>query len=354
MNEWFRICMEAPEESGVGGEGEAPPAEAPPAHVSAFENPDLWDAPPGDEPPAEEPPPAETPPPAEAPAAAQPDGWSAEDWGAFQKKYPGGSPADLWKHYSNLQSEYSRVKNGVPPQAPAEEEPAAAPPGFTHPDYSILGPIPSDGLSVPEANALSALMAEDPKAAAYWALANSHKLTEPEFDAVQNGWAASDPQGYRRFWAENDARIERERQETELGPRLATVDEAMQREGAAMAQAAIPEITAHLEAFKGWLEARPELDEHLATLTQPDQVKNALITSFYQFYGPYRMEMDATEAAAAAERERIAAEEATAAEEAAKTAQSKARTATRGAPAAPSGGEASADDIRSAIMNAGR
>lgn len=355
---WFRYYCEAPEESGGGGEVAEAVEEEAPARVSAFEKPDLWDAPPGEEPPADE---GEGPPagaPGAAPlaedtlvAAVQPEGWADEDWAAFQKKYPGGSAGDLWKHYSALQSEFSRVKNGV---GTPEPEPEAAPPGFTHPDYSILGEIPVDGLTAPERAAVEGLMAEDPKAAAYWSLKNSHKLTEPEFDAIQNNWAASDPQGYRRFWEENAQRLERERQEEEFGPRMEVVDIQRQREGIAQAEAAVPEITAHRDAFKEWLASRPEIDEHLATITEPEAVKNAVMTAFYQFYGPYRMQMDATQAAEAEAAEAKAAEEAEQAAAEAERQNKRARTATRTAPSAPDGNVASEDDIKAAIRGAAR
>lgn len=355
---WFRYMMETPDD-GAGGGGEAvtdPPAEDP-GYVSIFDRPDAWDTPEG-EPPAdeEEGPPAGAPgaaPPADpTPAAAvQPEGWSDEDWAGFQKQFPNGTPADLWKHYSALRTRFSQGEH-LQPQPAADPEPEAAPPGFTHPDYSILGEIPVDGLTKPEIAALEGLMAEDPRAAAFWSLKNSEKLTQDEFDAIQNNWAANDPSAYRRFWAENDARLERERQEAEYGPRMEVVDEQRQREGIAQAEAAVPDITAHKDAFRDWLRERPEIDAHLATITDPEGVKNAVMTAFYQFYGPYRMGMDATEAAEAAERERVAAEEAAAAEAAGVAAQRRGRTAKPGAAAPPAGGEASPEDIREAIRAA--
>jgi hypothetical protein len=347
---WFRYALETPDD-GAGGGGE-PAADEP--HVSVFERPELWDTPPAaePEPPAGETPPAE-PPPADAPAE-KPDGWSDDDWGAFQKQFPKGTPADLWKHYSSLRTAYSRGERGAEPPAatPAAEPEPAAPTGWTSPDYSVLGEIPSDGLSVAQQHALAALMVEDPKSAAMWAVANSHLLSDDEFSAVQSHWHSADYWNASRYWEAARMQANQDRQEEELGPRLQAIDVQRQREGAALAEAAVPEITAHLEPFKEWLVARPAIDEHLGTLTDPEQVKNAVVAAFYQFYGPYRMSLDATEAAAAAERERVAAEEAAEAEAAAKNANRRAVTAGRGAPATPAGAGATPDDIRAAIRGA--
>lgn len=352
----FRYAMEAADDGAGAGDAEE-------EFHSAFSQ-EGWQG----DPPAEEPDEAEPPasggeaPPADAPEAApqeeptpqaaeRPDGWSDEDWGRFQKQFPGGTTADLWKHYDNLRVKMSRGEHLEPAPAESEEE-AEGPPTWTNPDYSVLGPIPQDGLSVPQQNALAALMVEDPKSAAMWAVQNNHLLSEEEFAAVQNHWHQNDYWGAKRYWDAAQEQMRAQQQEEELGPRLAAVDIQRQREGAALAEAALPAITAHIEPFKAWLEERPGLDEHLASLKDPHEIKDAVIAAFHQFYSPYRMTLDATERAAAEERERVAEEEAKKAEAEAEQANSRARTARRSAPAAPSGSDAAPDDIRAAIMAA--
>lgn len=351
----FRYWMETPDDGAGGGAATEDPPEETPDRPGVFSDPSRWDTPPAegvDEPaepvdePADEP--EDTP-----PAAVRPEGWADEDWAAFQRKYPGGSPADLWKHYSHLQSEYSRIKNGVPPKEEVEEV-EETPPSWTAHGFSSLGPIPTDGLSMQQKTELSELMQLDPKAAAHWAVANSEMLTEDEFSAIQNNWALADPWGSRRYWDQAREQVSQERQQAELGPRMDVIDMQRRREGVAMTEQALPDFVAHKAAFAQWLEERPQVDEYLATLTTPEEVSTALTGAFYQFYGPYRMSMDAE--AAAKEEQRIAAEEAAAAEAAAaaETANVRARTARTTAPAAPAGSEASADDIRSAIRDARR
>lgn len=346
---WFRYTMETPDD-GAGGGGEEPEG-----HVSVFERADLWDPAPSSDDDPGDPAAADPEPPAADAPVERPDGWNDEDWGAFQKKYPGGSPADLWKHYRALESDYSRVKNGVPPKnepAPAPE-PTPTPESWRAHNFSALGDIPVRGLSNVQREQLGELMGVDPEAAASWALANAHLLKEDEFNAVQNTWAQADPHGYRTFWAEQEELQRTAALEEQVGPTVDYATQQRQREGAQMAQAAVPDITAHLEPFKEWLEARPDVDQHFASLADPEQVKNAIIATFYQFYGPYRLGMDATEQAAAAERERVAAEEAATAAAAAETSNRRAVTATAGARQSPAAaGEATAQDIKDAIKNA--
>lgn len=353
---WFRICMETPDD-GAGGGGEEETG-----HVSVFNRPDLWDAPAVAEEATETEAPAAEPeqvgaadePTAPAPAV-KPDDWDDASWAGFQKQFPNGTPGDLWKHYSELRTRLSRGEHLQPATPEPEAEPEfEEPPSWRAHNFQSLGAIPSTGLSVQQRTELGELMGIDPEAAAHWAVANSHLLREDEFAAVQNVWAQADQWSYQTFWNEQRQRAQEQREQEEYGPRMEVVDMQRRQQGVAMLEGEMPLFTEHKAEFAQWLEERPQVDEYLASLTEPAQIKETLRGAFYQFYGPYMATKSAEEQAA--EAARVAAAETEQAEQAAaaETANRKAVTARRSAPATPAGGEASVDDIRDAIRTARR
>jgi hypothetical protein len=301
-----------------------------------------------------DPPAGELPVPPEPPAApAVPEGWDEADWAQFQKEYPGRTPAQLWSEHKNLRTLISRGEHKNPPAEPAPEP--EGPPTWTAQDYSALGPIPQDGLTMIQREQLGSLMQADPKAAAHWAAANAHLLNEQEFAAVQSNWYQADPYGATMAWRQAEAEREQERLQAEYGPRMETVDLSQQRAGIALVEQAIPDFATHKADFSQWIEQNPEIDQYLATFKTPEEVRDALTVVYYQWYGPNLAErlrvQQAEQEAARVEAERQAAE----AQAAAEAANRNARTATRSAPTPTQGaGEASDEDIRAAIRNARR
>lgn len=355
---YFRRYYEAPDDGAGGGSDVAEETPVEEAFHDAFST-EGWkgDVQPGEEAPEAEAPEAERQPVEEesTPAVAdRPDGWTDEDWAGFQKQFPNGSPADLWKHYSELRTRFSRGEHKQPEPAAEEEEEEVEPASWRAHNFSSLGAIPTDGLSSVQRTELGELMQLDPKAAAHWAVANAELLTEDEFSAVQNNWHTADPWGAKRYW---DSAMEAQRQEQlaeQYGPTASVVNEQQQQKGFELAAAAVPALEEHRVEFGKWIEQNPGIDEQLTQITEPTQVRDALVTLFYSWFGPQALtrihESEAAEAARL-ETERKEAEEAAAAVE---KQQRGARTATRTAPATPAGGEASSDDIRAAIRGAGQ
>jgi hypothetical protein len=358
MKTYFHRYWEAPADGGGADEGGATTVEDDPGPGTGisdvFSDPTRWDEPAGTEP-DPTPEPAATEPEPEPEPAEKPEDWSDEDWGAFQKQFPKGTPADLWKHYSALRTQFSRGEQHQPaPEPDPEPEPEETPASWLAHQYQSLGPIPTDGLSVQQRTELADLMQQDPKAAANWAAANSHLLTEEEFSAIQSNWYQADPYGAQRAWASARDDYARQQQFEELAPRLAVVDAAQQVQGRDLAFQQMPIMLEQRDAFGKWIEDNPEVDEQLSQMTDPQQIAQSLQVVFSNWYMPQLMAQqaqaaaDATAAAEAAEAERVAAEEAAAAQ------QRRGRTATRTAPATPSGGSPTDDDIRAAIRNATR
>jgi hypothetical protein len=258
----------------------------------------------------------------------------------------------LWKHYTNLRTRFSQGERGEAAPAPEPEPEPEAPPSWLAHQFQSLGEIPTDGLSVQQRNELGELMQIDPKAAGLWAVKNSELLTEEEFAAVQNSWATSDPWGHRRYWDQAAEQIRQEQMAERIDPAIGVVNDQQQNLGVNMALQEFPLIAEHRQEFGEWIEANPQLDEQLSQMTDPAQIKSAMITLFNTWYAPRAL----TELHAAREENaaRIAKEQADAeaAQAAIEKQQRGARTATRSAPATPAGGEASADDIRAAIRGA--
>ena len=356
----FLYVCEAPDDSGGGAAVDDPGEGAPDEPFHSIFSQQGWADRAGGEPQPPDPdddpdPPAgDLPVPPEPPAApAMPEGWEQADWDQFQKEYPGRTPAQLWNEHKNLRTLISRGEHKQPAPEPEPEPPA--PPTWTADDYSALGPIPQDGLTEIQRTQLGSLMQADPKSAAHWAAANSHLLTQQEFNAVQSNWFQADPFAAQQAWIQAEAQREQERQEAEYGPRMETVDLQQQRAGIALVEAAIPDFATHKADFSQWIEQNPEIDTYLATFKTPEQVRDALTVVYYQWYGPNLAErlrvQQADQQAQEAESQRQAAE----AQAAAEAANRNARTATRSAPTPTTGhGEASDDDIRAAIRNARR
>lgn len=333
---WFRYFMEAADD-GAGGGGVDTPDAPVEERKSVFQRPEAWADPPTEE---------ETPAPEASEGGEQEETPAEEAARLFAGKYKNAD--ELEKAYLQLQQKFGRGEHLQ--EQPAEEElaPEEPPASWRAHNYDALGEIPTEGLSRKQQEQLVDLMQEDPRAAAMWALRNSHLLSDEEMAAVQGHWAANDRWRYDQFWREQTALAERARQEEELAPRMETVDMQRRMEGRDLAFAEVPLMQQHVEEFKTWLEERPQIDEHLGSLHDPAQIKEALKATFRQFYGEFA---EQREIEAAAERERLAAEEAAAAE-AGRQAQQRARTATRTAPTQPQGAGASDDDIRAAIRGA--
>jgi hypothetical protein len=351
---YFRICMEAPEGGGGGDDG----ALDEPEFHGAF-TPEGWRGdPPVDTPDEDEEIVAEGEeddegdPADDDEAASQPDGWSDADWAAFQRQFPGGSEADLWKHYSELRTRMSRGEHLASEPAPEPQE-QELPPGWTNHQFQSLGPIPQEGLSQQQRVELGELMELDAKAAANWAVANAHLLSEDEFSAVQNNYFTRDPWGARRQWAEAEENRRRMELEEEYGPVRETVNNQNQQTGMQMALSAVPDMEANRQDFAAWIRDNPEIDNHLTGMTDPSELRDSLVTIFYNWYAPTLLQRQHEQEQANAQAQADAAAAAEAAEQQARQATNRARTATRTAPAAPKGGEVSDDDIRGFIRQAG-
>ncbi len=338
---WFRYAMET-DEGGGGGADVA--VEEEPGFQSAFSK-EGWkgDAPPVADPPA---------PAVEPDGTVEPPGPDATpaEKAEWEKQFPGGVE-ELWKGYNELRTKMSRGEHLAPPaEEPKTEEPAN---WRTH-KYESLGAIPIDGLSQMQRVHLGELMQDDAKAAATWASANSHLLTQEEFAAVQSNWYQADPYGATQAWEAARQNAERERQQEEMGPVVSHVEAQRQQEGMRLAGETLPIFEQNRAEFGAWLAENPQLDDHLSQITDPATLSNALITVFYQWHAPYMLQKAADDAAAADAAAQAAEEEAKVAAENAEKANRRGRTITTSAPAPPAGGEASSDDIRSAIMGAAR
>lgn len=333
MSDYFKICMEAPEESGGGADD---PAEEATGFVSAFSEAG-WK---GDRPEV-------TPDPVEEPEAEgeeEPETPEEVQERLYAGKYK--TPEELEQAYEHAIALASRKGVEVPEVQP---EPEAQMPTWRAPQYDALGEIPADGLSALQREQLSTLMQNDPKAAANWAAQNSHLLTEEEFGAIQGNWYTADPWGARQAWAAAEEAQRQERLQEEYGPTRQIVD--MQQAGLGMraAMEAVPQMMEHKDEFAQWIEDNPAIDDQLTAMTDPTEIRNALVTIFYNWYGPQALDRITQAEAERAAREEADAAAAAEAEAASQQANSRARTLTRSAPAVPAGSAASDDDIRAFI-----
>jgi hypothetical protein len=266
MRERFLWVCEAPDDSG--GDADSGGDDAGDDDFQSIFTQGGWDARAGGDVAVESPPSDDdATPPAQEPSEPEvPDGWDPADWAQFQKEYPGRTPAQLWHEHKNLRTRFSQGEHKQPPEPEPEPE---GPPTWTAADYSALGEIPQDGLTNIQREQLGSLMQADPKAAAHWAAANSHLMTEQEFAAVQSNWYQADPYGATMAWRQAEEQRLREEQQAEYGPRMEVVDQSQQLHGIALAEQAIPDFAEHKKDFSDWIEQNPQIDEHLASLKTP-------------------------------------------------------------------------------------
>lgn len=312
----------------LGGETETPPAEAPTPTEGETAAPGTTES--------------EEAPPTEGEATTEPE---VPAW----KQYGFKDEEAMWKSYKELQGEFTRLKQGVPAVEEPEDEPA---PTWKDHNFQALGEIPQVGLSAPQRTQLADLMQVDPRAAALWAYQNQQFMEAADFKAVQNNFAAADPEEY---WSLKEAIAEHRqaavRQESEASQREWVLTQ--QREHAIVqAKQALPLMDEKSDEFGEWLN-QPEnadISNMLDSIQDPSRLQNALVSAFYQFAGPTLYQELVNSHAAVAEQQRVS-DEAAKAEEAAREAASKrGRTQTKTS-AAASSTESDADEaLRQAIL----
>lgn len=270
------------------------------------------------------------------------------------KKYGFKDENAMWTSYKELQRAFHARNQPAAEEEEEEDEPAS--PSWKSHEFAALGEIPQVGLSAAQRTQLADLMQLDPKAAALWAYQNQEHMEATDFKAVQNHFAANDPEEY---WEIKNA-IQQYRQQQQYEETNASQQEwvlTQQRESAINeAKAAMgPVMEERAVEFGEWLE-QPEnkaVSDLIDSYRDPATLKQGLISAFYQFAGPsIFQELQTSQASAQAAAAAQAAADAAAAEAAAAKGKG-ARTQTRTAPGGGSNGatDDAADAIRALIAN---
>lgn len=315
----------------------------------------------GGEAPATETPPAEPEAPAEGDSGAQDATLTpAEDtpvepdmpeW----RKYGFKDEEAMWTSYKELQRAF-HSRQPAPPEPEADEfedDDEEAPATWQSHNFQSLGEIPRVGLSAQQRTELADLMQVDPKAAALWAMQNQQYMDQQDFKAVQNNWAQNDPYEWQQFQRAVDTHMqEQQRSESEATQREWVL--TRQREDAiGEAKAALPLMDEKSDEFGDWLAApeNKDISVMLDGISDPQRLKNALVSAFYQFAGPQLYQELVSSHAQAAQQQTDLEAAAKAEEEARANASKGARTQTRTAAAAPDAGLDADEALRQAILS---
>lgn len=259
----------------------------------------------------------------------------------------------MWNSYKELQRTFHARNQPQPEEEDDDVEEEVEAPTWQSHQFQALGEIPRVGLSVEQRTQLADLMQVDPKSAALWALQNQEHMDPQDFKAVQNHWAQNDPYEYTEFRTALALHLQQQSRQAEEGPRAEYVLTQQREFAIQRAKEALPLMEERSEEFGDWLaspENRP-ISQMLDSIQDPERLRMALVSAFYQYAGPnlYQEMVTSHGRAAALEAERAALVES---ENAAREAASRGgRTQTRTAAAAPDGGGDADDALRALIAN---